>query len=156
MPPRTKKTESPMQGVLDFLAKNWLMLVGIFIAYPFIKRYIDNTAIDDLQSQSNALRDNPQELDNALNQLTTDKDYHNAAKIIYQSYSIPKDNWDWLKPSMWTENDEDAYLAITSIAKGKEVPQLLYDAYRLVSGNRDLFQDSQKYLDEDYFKIIFW
>ena len=147
-----------LQRAIDFLVKNWLFCIALFIAYPVAKKFLRKAAASDKQSQLEMIADDPQLLNQELSQVTNNAAIHKAAKDIYEAFGW--DAWDF---GLWvwdapTEDDQKIYLAITSVtgSYGNSALQLLSDAYYLVSAGRDLQADCTAKLDAQYYNLINW
>lgn len=157
---RRNNKKGPVQNVLDFLQRNWLVLLGCIVAYPLVVRLMrmaeakDKVAEADAQTkEQEALNKIPSAQRQALNEITSNTGYHVAAKSIFDDTGFA---YDWYDPRRWSENDKAVFDAIDKSPCGINIDDTLIDCYALISGNRHLFNDLKQVLDEDYFNQLNW
>lgn len=144
-----------------------LYVVAIIFVIPWLWKYLRNMLQSEEDAKADLVAENPLKLKDAMDiawqdfkQWITpvDRDnIQNAAKVIYESFNIPKHWYSWFNPGNWFEDEDKAFNALMASSGGlvgSELHDYLSICYMLVSGSerRDLNRDIVKYLDGDKYK----
>ena len=146
-----------MEKVVEFLKKNWWLVLGFIFAYPLITAYMRSQeakdkvrASQDELKQLEIITSNPSLLSDALNEITTNKTIQTVALEVYHHLGY---KYSWYDPRRWTENDKKIYELLSQFSY---IPVELTDCYFIVSQGRSLRDDLIKVLDEKYYKLLVW
>lgn len=157
---RRNTNKSPLQGVADFFKEYWMLILGGMFVYPLLVRFFRSSEASDKLAEVNAqhleleaINANPTTQTGALNAVTNDAAIHQAAKDLFHHLGY---KYSWWDPRRWSENDEEAFMAITSVCIAMKVPKELIDAYYIISSGRNLFDDCRESLDKIYFNQLKW
>lgn len=154
---------------LDFIKRNWLIITGLLIAIPYIKRYLDDqkTAISinkaenvvkETQAQTQIIKEIKLiENQNPLTQLQKRAKITSNTALWSASTSLAHDlgtkykdagKWyNFLNPRGWTENDESARKTLVYQSKNFYLLEKLYN--QVDTNSRNLRNDILEYLDKD-------
>src|SRR5690606_8148407 len=107
---RTQKKGSPVQNVLDFLQKNWIVILGAIVAYPLIVRLMRMAEAKDKLAEVEAekkelevINASPETQTQELNNITSNTGYHEAAKNLAHHLGFI---YPWYDYRRWSENDK--------------------------------------------------
>jgi hypothetical protein len=148
---RTNK--NPLQSVADFLKKYWLVVVGVIFALPYIVKYMRSSQASVEANELAVLNADPVTQNQYLNQITTNTQIHQVAQDVYRYLGFA---YSWYDPRSYYEQDEAAYLAITTVTVGGRVPLALIQSYSFISNGRNLQQDCIDALNENYYNLLHW
>ena len=144
------RTSGNSSGVAGFFSKHWYA-IPIFI-YLIIK-FLPKTLQTLEQGQLQHINNDPVRQAEALTEITTNTDVHQAAMDIWEGSGLGYPIWHY---KHWTEDDEKMYNAIMSVSVGGQVGMPLRQAYYIVSGGNNLQEDMTELLDNSYMQHLTW
>ncbi len=147
------KKSGGAQSLLDFLKKNWAVILGLFVAYPVITGFMKKAQLNSDRDDIVNANGNPTSQEDKLNQATGgNSNYKEVARGVYNDFGYSFPAWD---PRRWTENDQAAYDKLKSC--GSFVPQAVCDAYYIISrAERNLKEDCARILDPALLEQLDW
>jgi hypothetical protein len=154
--------------VLEFLKKNWFLIVACVMAYPMLKRYMDDQAqktkentADNAKVDSYVINQNPLTQQQRRDKITTRKDIQKDATLLAHhlgtKYSDAGTSWfgqllGKLDPKGWTENDKEVRTILIKERLNIAKLEALY--YRTETNSRNLRADVLNYLDTAELKEV--
>lgn len=152
-----KKSSSGGNSLMNFIERYWLVLLGGIVAYPLLIRLMRMAEAKDKvneieaqQKENEAVMMIPAARKAALLEITTNEDYHTSAHLIAHHLGTL---YKWYDPRSWTENDRDAFIAISESPCGLNIDDTLVECYYLFTGT-NLLDDLQRVLDAEYFEQL--
>lgn len=155
----TNRTKSQANTVwlFDFLQKYWIIITGIIVFYPLLKKWYDKFTQDAQEKElENAEKDlkiavsNPVTKEIELNKITPRKEVHNIAESLAVWLGTNKQTKDapwytWItEPFSNFENEKETINELLKVKQASTVP-LVIGCYYVIT-RRDLKADLKKYL----------
>ncbi|MFH6996438.1 hypothetical protein ACHRVZ_00820 [Flavobacterium sp. FlaQc-57] len=155
----TNRTKSQANTVwlFDFLQQYWILITGIIVFYPLLKKWYDKFTQDAEEKElENAEKDlkiavsNPVTKEIELNKITPRKDVHAIAESLAVWLGTNKQTKDapwytWLtEPFSNFENEKETINELLKVKNPATVPYVIGCYY--VITRRDLKADLKKYL----------
>jgi hypothetical protein len=155
----TSRTKSQANTVwlFDFLQKYWILITGIILFYPLLKKWYDKFTQDaeekELENAENDLRiavSNPMTKEVELTKITPRKEVHDIAESLAVWLGTNKQTKDapwytWVtEPFSNFENEKETINELLKVKQVNTVP-LVIGCYYVIT-RRDLKADLKKYL----------
>jgi hypothetical protein len=153
----------------DFIKRNWLIIAGMLLVIPYLKRYLEdqNTKniinqgdnfVKEAEAKAEILKDiKLVENGNPLSQNQKRKAITASSALWAASASLSHDLgvkykdagnwWNFLDPRGWTENDKSARKTLVYQRNNFAILEKLY--YEVDTNSRNLRSDILKFLDKD-------
>ncbi|MEO8534816.1 MAG: hypothetical protein ABI441_13750 [Flavobacterium sp.] len=153
----------------DFIKRNWLIITGLLLVIPYLKRYFENQAtkniintgdnfVKEAEAKAEVLKDiklvensNPLTQSQKRKAITTSSSLWSASASVAHDLGVKyKDAghwWDFMNPRGWTENDEAARKTLVFQRNNFAILEKLY--YEVDTNSRSLRADILEYLDKD-------
>jgi len=166
-----KKKQTPdnaVMQILDFFKKNWFLIVACVMAYPMLKRYMDDQAQktkentqENQKKDSYAINQNPLTQQQRRDKITLRKDIQKDAALLAHhlgtKYSDVGTDWlasikGFLDPKGWSENDAEVRTILIKERLNFAIIEKLY--YTTETNSRNLRSDILKYLDPKELKEV--
>jgi len=162
------KSRSDLDGFINWIKANWVVVLGAFFIIPFLYRYLIDQAqqnkekIEEVKGEVQVLENvNPQTRKENSDKITTNVAIQNAAADLAHhlgtKYSDAGNWYDFLNPRGWTENDKEVLRILKYQVRNFHLVNRLY--YEVYSKRRNLKDDVNKLLDtpqlvelKEYFK----
>ncbi|MFH7010288.1 hypothetical protein ACHRV5_00365 [Flavobacterium sp. FlaQc-52] len=162
----TNRTKSQANTVwlFDFLQKYWIIIVGIILCYPLLKKWYEKFTQDaEEKALENAEKDlkiavsNPVTREIELAKITPRKEVHNIAESLAVWLGTDKqtkeDYWSWFThPFSNFENEKETINQLLKVKQIETVP-LVVRCYYVIT-RRDLKADLKKYLSNSDLKKV--
>lgn len=163
----TNRTKSQANTVwlFDFLQKYWILITGIIVFYPLLKKWYDKFTQDaDERELEKAERDlkiavsNPMTKEIELNKITPRKEVHDIAESLAVWLGTNKQTKDapwytWItEPFSNFENENETINELLKVKQASTVP-LVIGCYYVIT-RRDLKADVKKYLSTSDLKKV--
>ncbi|MBZ4035137.1 hypothetical protein K6T82_10190 [Flavobacterium sp. 17A] len=163
----TNRTKSQANTVwlFDFLQKYWILITGIIVFYPLLKKWYDKFTQDaeekELENAEKDLRiavSNPMTKEIELNKITSRKEVHDIAESLAVWLGTNKQTKDapwftWItEPFSNFENENETIKELLKVKQGSTVP-LVIGCYYVIT-RRDLKADLKKYLSTSDLKKV--
>lgn len=153
---RRNSSRSQLNGFVDWLKINWVIVLGALLVVPLVYRYLkDQIQISKVQNEDikgeNQMLDNvnPETRTNNANKITTNKAIQNAAADLAHNlgtkYSDTGNWWDIFNPRGWTENDAEVLKILKYQVRNYHLVERLY--FEVYSKRHNLKDDVNKLLD---------
>jgi hypothetical protein len=167
---RNSKTSknTGVNDFLDFIKRNWIVITGLLIAVPYLKRYLDDqkTAIKNNQSD-NILKEtekttevikeikviqnaNPNSQNARRRKITGSSELWAASTKLAHDFGFTySDTGGWLdrlNPRGWTENDASIRNTLLKYRNYFPILEKLY--YEIDTNSRNLRKDINELLDD--------
>lgn len=161
---QNKSTVPSQGGVLELIKTYWFVILGLFLAIPFLIRYLRDAntdiTINNQQEDEKLIKvqnQNPTTQKQGLDKITTREDLQLIARNVAYNFgtSIQTKDAGWtafLNPRGWTENDEKAYNQLKKINYATS-RDLVAKCYYFLT-RRNLYDDVKTLLDEEYQKKL--
>lgn len=161
--------DNAFNDAFDFIKRNWLIITGLLLAIPYIKKYLDdqNTSIainkadnvvKETVAQAQVIKEiklvenqNPLSQNQKRKKITTNEALWSASASLAHDLGVKyKDTgkwYDFMNPRGWTENDESARKTLVFQRNNFALLEKLY--YQVDTNSRSLRADILEYLDKD-------
>lgn len=161
--------KNAVNDALDFIKRNWLIITGLLIAIPYIRRYIadqmeqtrqaDQTNVLDGQKANQVIiketrllsNQNPLTQSAKRLKITKSKDLHAASQSLASDLGVmysDAGNWyDFMNPKGLTENDTNVRKTLVLYRNYFNLLEKLY--FEVDTNSRSLRKDILAYLDKD-------
>lgn len=158
---QTNRTKSQINTIwlFDFLQKYWVLIAGIVVFYPLLKKWYEKFSQDEEEKRlENDEKDlkiavaSPMTREIELNKVTTRKDVHLIAEAVAVWLGTNKQTKDapwytWItEPWSNTENEAKTVEELLKVKQFATVP-LVIGCYYVIT-RRDLKADLKKYLSK--------
>ena len=151
-----QKSRSQLDGFLNWLKSNWIVVLGAFFIVPFLYRYLidqkqqTDEKKEEIKGEVQVLENvNPETRKSNADKITTRTDVQNAASDLAHHLGTKYNdagNWyDFLNPRGWTENDKQVLKILKYQVYNFHLLNRLY--YEVYSKRRNLKDDVNKLLD---------
>lgn len=165
-----RKKTNTSSNLAGYLERYWIVILGCVLVLPMVYNYIKKFLQSQSDDDADRIAKNPVSLKKAMDDFWEAGDYNtfvsrddlqHYAKVIYESFCIPENWYDWFLPNYWGEDDETAYKAILASFGGifdSDAYDYVAGCYQLITGSarRDLANDINKYLDDKYKKNLYF
>lgn len=163
-----------VNDALDFIKRNWIIITGLLIAIPYIKRYLDDqntqiainkadNVVKETASQMQVIKEvkllenlSPLTQNDKRKKITSRIDLWSASASLAHDLGVKyKDSgkwYDFLNPRGWTENDESARKTLVYQRNNFQILEKLY--YEVDTNSRSLRNDILQYMDKDELIIL--
>lgn len=163
----TNRTKSQANTVwlFDFLQQYWILITGIIVFYPLLKKWYEKFTQDaeqrELENAENDLRiavSNPMTKELELNKITSRKEVHDIAESLAVWMGTNKQTKDapwytWItEPFSNFENEKETINELLKVKQYTTVP-LVIACYYVIT-RRDLKADLKKYLSTSELKKV--
>lgn len=161
--------DNAFNDAFDFIKRNWLIITGLLLAIPYIKKYLDdqNTSIainkaenTVKQAESDAkiekdiklvANQNPLSQNQKRKAITSNTALWSASASLAHDFGVKyKDSghwYDFMNPRGWTENDQSARKTLVYQRNNFAILEKLY--FEVDTNSRSLRADILEYLDKD-------
>lgn len=159
------KSQANTVWLFDFLQKYWLILVGIIIVYPLLKKWYEKFTQDaeerELENSEKDLKiavSNPVTKTIELNKISPRPEVHSIAEALAVWLGTNKQTKDapwytWItEPFSNFENEDQAVKELLKVKQASTVPLVIASYY--VITRRDLKADLKKYLSTSDLKKV--
>ena len=168
---RNKKSnqDNAFNDAFDFIKRNWLIITGLLLAIPYIKKYLDdqNTSIKinkaentvkQAESDAQVVKEiklvanqNPLSQNQKRKAITANTALWSASASLAHDFGVKyKDTgkwYDFMNPRGWTENDQSARKTLVYQRNNFAILEKLY--FEVDTNSRSLRADILEYLDKD-------
>lgn len=152
-----------VNDALDFIKRNWLIITGLLIAVPYIRRYMAEQAVKDKETKANIEKEtklivnqNPLTQNQKRAKITKSADLISASQSLASDFGVmysDSGNWyDFLNPRGFSENDTNARKTLVLYRNYFNILEKLY--YEVDTNSRSLRKDILTYMDADELKYL--
>jgi hypothetical protein len=152
-----------VNDALDFIKRNWLIITGLLIAIPYIRRYMAEQAVKDKESKEQIVKEtrlivnqNPLTQNQKRLKITKSAALHAASQSLASDFGVmysDSGNWyDFMNPRGLTENDTNARKTLVLYRNYFSTLEKLY--FEVDTNSRSLRKDILTYLDPDELKYL--
>jgi hypothetical protein len=159
------KSQANTVWLFDFLQKYWLVILGVIVCYPLLKKWYDKftqdaeeKALEDAEKDLKIAVSNPMTKEIELNKITPRKEVHDIAESLAVWLGTNKQTKDaswytWItEPMSNFENEKETINELLKVKQVTTVP-LVIGCYYVIT-RRDLKADLKKYLSTSDLKKV--
>ena len=159
-----KNKEVPiMVKIMDFLEKYWIHITILLVAIPYLKRYLNEQKIKNLESDVNLEKEtklitniSPIVQNDRRSKITSSKELWSASAKLAHDFGFDvadKGNWyDFIFPTGWTENDVEIRNTLLKYRNYFPILEKLY--FEVDTNSRNLRTDILQNLDKAELAIV--
>lgn len=151
-----RQSRSEMDGFVNWIKKNWLVVIGIAVVVPLLYRYLkdqvqlnkvqneeikgENQIIENVNPETRAIKANAITTNIAVQNASADLAHHLGTK-----YSDTGNWYDIFNPRGWTENDKKVMEILKYQVRNYHLVERLY--FEVHTKRHNLKDDVNKLLD---------